>query len=297
MAKGKMNRKGARKGKGKGARKGKLSNNTKVDITTIFKKSDKVGTVQSVSGVGTYIYLGMSPYNLAWVNLQSTAEWTSYSNLYDEFRIVSCSMSYVPTLTQGVPGTANNVVATIHSWVDRDGNSPVSNSVSVPSKLAQYGSYRKGSFYKPHTRTLKCKPFWVDCKTGPVDENFIVANQPFINAGYLQSIGMYAENLPSGASVAVGSVNYSFKVQFRGKKPAMFTYDPVSGSTVITPVESLTKESMIYPQASVLLSELNMELSLHDLSGNAIVAPPRPTNIGPTGPKGDTGPTGGIFEI
>jgi len=49
---------------------------------------------------------------------------------------------------------------------------------------------------------------------------------------------MYAENLNVPSTSTVGQAEVEWFVEFRGKKPSNYGYDPVSGSIIITPMTS-----------------------------------------------------------
>lgn len=223
---------------------GKASNNTRTVFKAVFRTVTDAKAQQSLlPGLGSYIYYNLSPQNNTVYNITNVTEFNAQKTLYDEFKITSCTMKYRPY--QNVQA-ANNVTNTkllnnLYSVIDRDGNIPVSLSNNVPLKLQQYDSCKVHNFYKGFSRTMKIKGWWTDTNAGAIPNTTSSGvTQPWINAGALQCMAVYGENLNTAPLSLMGQIEISFRVQFRGKKPVDFSLDPVSGGVLLTPATSFT---------------------------------------------------------
>jgi hypothetical protein len=114
-----------------------------------------------------------------------------------------------------------------------------------------YDSLKTTTFYKKMSRTVKLKSFWTDCSAPTVVPQSVNGTaQPWVIAGCCQSIVWYGEKLPFGTGTALGQLEVIWRVQFRGKKPAEFTYDALSGSVIVTPITSYTALAVGNPPQS-----------------------------------------------
>lgn len=243
----------------KGHRAGKMSSNTKVDDKVILRRTIQMTSSTGLTGVGQYVYYAVSPANTNYSNLANVAEFGARAQLYDEYCIKSVKMTFRPLVNTINP--ANTAAVTtfrsdLFHWVDRDGNTPVSTSVSVIPKLMEYDSLKVRKVTQAFHRTIKCKSFWVNTGSG---QNAVAPNsssiQPWINAGYLQMMGIYGENLPFPTPTTIGDVTYEWNVHFRGKKPVAFGFDATSGSVILTPLTSYVPLAPMNPAAEEPLDE------------------------------------------
>jgi hypothetical protein len=191
--------------------------------------------------------------------------------LYDEFRVVSAKVTYRPFYNVIQP-TSTTTAATINLYtaIDRDGGTPVSSATQVPVKMQAYDSCRIFKTNKSWSRTMKLRTFWTDCsqyQANPSGGNG--AMQPWINAGALQALIIYAENLPVNTGALLGELTFTCNVQYRGKKPVSFGFDPVSGSVIMTPLESYAPLAVFNPPVSEVdvLQDEYLDIS----GGNIIV--------------------------
>jgi len=215
--------------------------NTRVDQDVRYRTTQTFSTKASSSGVGQFAWSTFSPQNANHYNLSQVSEFNGQSLLYDEFCIKSVKISYRPFYNVlSVQDFVANSNINMYTFVDRDGNAPVSSSINVPQKLQAYDSCKIFKTTKAWSRTLRTKTFWSDTATASVNPRIgnLGTFQPWINAGLMQCMGVYAENVPVESAANIGELTYEVHVQFRGKKPASFGYDPVSGSVIVTPLTS-----------------------------------------------------------
>nr|WAE42310.1 MAG: capsid protein [Cressdnaviricota sp.] len=202
-------------------------------------------TAKTGISVGTYVYMTGSPCHSGYTPLVgASSEFVAQSKLFDEFCITKCVMKYTPFFNTTQPTNAG--VAgdpRIYTIVDRDGNIPVSSAFNVPNKLQTYDSYRQHTIYKPFSRNVKCKSFWMDTGIAQIDPQADAGTaQPWVNAGMTQVLVMYAQNIPVGNNLNLGTMTLEWSVKFRGKKSVTFGYDPASGSVIMTPTTSWPKD-------------------------------------------------------
>jgi len=258
------------KGKKKGARKGKMSNNSKVNLNATYKLFQPYITQTATAGTaGNYGYSAFSPMNATAVSVNQSAEFMVQAKLYDEFCVTSMTVTYIPNATENnlATGLGSGQQNSLHSWVDRDGGTPVSTSIDSVKAIQAYDSAKRGTIIKRHSRTVKCKRFWQDCNQNSLSAPFQLTS-PYAQAGLLQLVGFYVEKLPFAAATTLGSFLVSWKVAFRGKKAMNLSYDPLSGSVIMTPLSSYPH---VKPGNEPLTEDqvLAGDQSIHcDLSGN-----------------------------
>ena len=260
---------------------GTNSANTKTQIKTTMRLTGVFAGTSTPSDAtnGLYVYLTASPWNSgSALNVFQCVDWKAQSALYDEFKISSVKLKWKPLINQTTITQAQqaplNASSSVFSWVDRDGSSIVPKaSGDIKTLLSKYESLRENSIYRTFHRSLKVKPVWVNTSfnpSTPVNPQY----QYLQNAGYFQTVSMYANNMPvpSGlTALSLGEYLVEFKVQFRGKKPVMLAYDDNTGSIIMTPLTSLPPQDIIQP--TVLATdptEMLYNLSLTDMSGNVI---------------------------
>jgi len=282
--------------------KGKMSNNTKVDAKMTFKFTQSAKYAQ---GGVNYLYYGFSPLNAKGVTVNDCTEFNVQKALFDEFCITSVRVNFKPIANFLAPAAAvtTPTYTNIYTLIDRDGNVPISTSLDVPTKLQAYDSLRKKHFLKPQSRSVKCSKFWIDTSTSYLPSGINQQFQPWTNKGLNQMIVYYAQQLPGyNANDIMGTFEVSFNVQFRGKKPSVWSYDPLTGSVLITPMSSMpnqldpTNKPAVeggLPANELIIGYTGGHLQLSDLSGNILTGRyVPPDGRGPTGSVGATGPTG-----
>jgi len=236
-----------RRQKRKVNRKGKLSSNTKVDVVSVYRTNTALTVTAAVTpSLGFYHYSAYSPQNSQYVTIAQQSEFQSQAKLYDEFNIVKVKYTYRPwanvqTLAAQAP-TAPVAFYDInlYTFIDRDGSNPISTSTNATQKVQSYDSCKIYSYNKKWSRVVRKKTFWTDTNfptMNPASSSGLA--QPWINAGAMQVLGLYAERIPLNAvGELLGELITEYTVQFRGKKPALYAYDPVSGSVIVTPTSS-----------------------------------------------------------
>lgn len=229
-----------RRAKAKGKSKGSRAANTKVDEKVVYRIRQN-NSLFGATTVSNYFYSAFSPYNQTYANITSVPEFMAQANMFDEFCIKYLKVTYRPLYTQtpapqppGTPGTAWE--STQYTAVDRDGKTPVSSSIDVPSKMLTYDSCREHQWNRKWSRTLKLKSFWLDASI-PTHAPVGISTQEVTNAGYMQALIHYGQNCYAPIGV-IGTYDLEFGVHFRGKKPVAFSYDASSGSVILTPVEN-----------------------------------------------------------
>lgn len=251
--------------------KGKKADNTKVIEKATFSYVEGINSFTSATGVGQYILYGYSPVNTAYVNVNKQQEFIVQSKLFDEYCITGMKVTYIPTFNYVASTTLTTTSnGQMFSIVDRDGNAPIASSISVPVKLQAYTSCRRHHIAKTWSRFVKCNRFWMDTNNSTVNPAGASngATQAWTNAGLTQSLSFYAEQLNSPATSQFGQARIEWFVEFRGKKPANYGYDPVSDSVIITPMTSLDLVPYLNVPSDDLSSVLG-DVALHcDASGN-----------------------------
>jgi len=244
------------------------------------------------------------------------AEWQARSSLYDEFKITSLKLKYKPYYTESTLNTQYSPQSAIsnvdiYTIIDRDGTSVFSASLNMPAKLAMYDSYQRKPFNKPWSRSLTTS-LWMNTASVPVAPGTVQGNQGLqylVNGGALQEMMIYCYNLPQVANQqAWGQITVEFNVCFRGKKPTSLSYDPVSGSTIITPLSSFTHATdLLIPQnvgplpqndANLVIDEgaVRVQLTGPFATGTVVLAEKATIDFCTcTGPTGPTGP--GLIEV
>ena len=299
-----MKRKPRKAKKARKGRAGKMRNNTKVDAKFTFRYT---GPAIYATGVAqNYLYYGFSPLNSNWASIVDNTEFNTQKTLFDEFCVTSMRVSFKPVQNVVLPASAVSAYSdpNIYTIIDRDGNVPISTSVNVNSKLQAYDSMKKKHYTKTQARTVKCSKFWVDTATPTVPAGINQVYQPWTNAGLNQVLVYYAQALPGlNAGDVIGTFETVYHVQFRGKKPSVWSLDPLTGSVLITPMSSMpnqlepTNKPVVggAPPANELIigSDAMGHLQLSDLSGNVLTGRYIPPDgRGPTGPTGSTGSQG-----
>lgn len=266
---------------------GKNSQNTKTDERVTLRVVQDIRAVGSTANnVGSYVWVAYSPQNTAYFNITSSTEFTARKALYDEFKISYMKISFRPSVNevisaQGTGATAAFFSPDVYTFIDRDGNAPISTSLNIPAKLQEYASCRIHKWTRSWTRTLKTNTFW--CNT-----NYPVANtnepefQPWINKGVMGMVGVYAQYLQVPPTNLLGQITVTYGVQFRGKKPTAFGYDPVSGTVLVTPIECYP---LIVPQNKVLAAERADQY----LNGDGEIVSLRDGQLAKLGPTGNAG--------
>jgi len=257
--------------KAKRARKGKVSANTKVDLSVAYRSvvNMRVQPMGDGSSGLFYSYYQFSPQNANSTNVANHPEFAAQSKLYDEFKVSSVTVSFKPFMTvQSYVNTLKPTDNQMYLAVDRDGGTILTAATNTVQALQAYDSVKAHAITKPWKRTLKLKSWWCDC-TVP---NLIPgggASQPWINSGAIQTLHVYVENLFITNMSPVGEITYTYNVQFRGKKPVSFTYEPNSGSVVITPLESFNNVALVAFNPPVPFEEQHFDTTIQcDGSGN-----------------------------
>lgn len=287
-----------------------MRSNTKVDSKFSFKETWPINYSQRDNSDGPMLLDYFSPLSSSWFNLAGNPEYQVQNKLFDEFCITSMSVTYKPTANYTSIQTVNSDARSdplIYSVVDRDGQIPFNNTLDMSEKWQQYDSCKRSHYLRRTTRTVTCKKFWVNCQQANVPIG--IQYQPFINAGLIQTVGFYGQNMPGlNDGDFIGNYEITYRVQFRGKKSTALTYDPKTGSVIVTPIEAMPNPVLpsnitfgIRGQNDLLVSaDASGNLILKDLSGNLLTKyefPDGKGSTGPTGPccdgpTGETGPTG-----
>lgn len=146
---------------------GKNSQNTKTDERVTLRVVQDIRAVGSTANnVGSYVWVAYSPQNTAYFNITSSTEFTARKALYDEFKISYMKISFRPSVNevisaQGTGATAAFFSPDVYTFIDRDGNAPISTSLNIPAKLQEYASCRIHKWTRSWTRTLKTNTFGV----------------------------------------------------------------------------------------------------------------------------------------
>jgi len=196
------------------------ASNTRVDEDVRYRSTQTFSTKASATGVGQFAFSTFSPQNANHYNISQISEFNGQALLYDEFRVKSVKVSYRPFYNvMTVQDFVANSNINLYTFVDRDGNVPVSSSINVPLKIQAYDSCKIFKTTKAWSRTLKCKTFWSDTASAAVNPRVgtLGTLQPWINAGIVQCMGLYAENVPVESAANIGEITYEVHVSFRGK--------------------------------------------------------------------------------
>jgi len=223
-------------------RAGKSSSNTRVIERVVYRTTLNSVPATSSTGVGSFVNYQFSPQHLSYYNITQSAEFLAQRNMYDEFKVTSMTVQYKPYATVAFPNNGTAILTNqCYTCIDRDGQVPVSTSMSVPLKILAYDSAKTHILQKAWSRTMKVKGWW--CDTGIPTSNPGTQSgnaQPWVNAGAVQTLTHYGENLPFGAGSVLGQYTVIFRVEFRGKKPVSFSYHSASGSVILTPFTSFS---------------------------------------------------------
>jgi len=270
MPKGKSRytkRKPMRSRRGKGA----ASANAKTIIKAHYKTTTALLAKQSSTGVGAYMFSCYSPQNREYYNINSSPEFLAQCKMFDEFKVTQMKVTFKPYANVGFANNSSSIVLKnqLYTVIDRDGNVPISTSVSIPDKLQEYDSLKVHDFRKAWSRVVKVKGFWSDCNNATVT---VTGNnglaQPWVQAGCTQVLALYGEYLPFGTDAPVGQMEVNWSVCFRGKKPTAFAYDPLSGALTMVPISSLSR---LVPQNGPQTIEQTIPERLEvDASGNIV---------------------------
>lgn len=253
----------------KARRAGKKSANTIVALRTSYRTTTNM-RVQPM-GDGTsglfYSYLQFSPQNANSANIANHPEFMAQSKLYDEFKVTSVTVKFRPFITvQSYVNTLKPTDNLIYTVIDRDGGTIVTAATNTVPALNTYDSCKSFAITKPWKRSMKLKSWWTDCSAPNVTPGSNPNIQPWINAGAIQTLHVYVENLFITNMSPVGELIFEYNVQFRGKKPVAFSYEPNSGSVIITPLESFNSVALVAHNAP---GELVYDTALHcDSLGN-----------------------------
>lgn len=239
-------RKARRAPKRRARRAGRAIDNTKTQVRAVYKQDSAFVVANSNSAtVGFYGFTTYSPFNATTVNVTQSAEFQAQRVLYDEFCITKVKVNYTPVVTTTAPANVFTNLATsymMYTVVDRDGRLPVSTSTNVGQKLESYDSFKKFLLTKNITRTIKCKPMWIDANNAAIDPTADSAYQPYVNAGLTQLIAFWCQNVPFAAGVQLGTIRIEWHVAFRGKKAMSYSLLPDGVSLVMTPVEAFLSD-------------------------------------------------------
>jgi len=263
-------RRAARKPRRRAA--GRAGANTKVVERVVYRTTlNSVPQQSTVGGVGAFINYQFSPQHLTYYNISQSSEFLAQRNMYDEFKITSMTVQFKPYATQTFPNNGTTTLSTqCYTCIDRDGQVPVSTSMSVPLKIMSYDSAKTHLLQKSWSRTMRLKGWWTD--TGLATLNPALQNgtgQPWINAGAVQTLTHYGENLPFGVGSVFGQYTVTWRVQFRGKKPVSFSYHAASGSVVLTPFTSFSVIPSFNPPRAV--ADVIDDEAVVDCSGGSII--------------------------
>jgi len=221
--------------------------------------------------VGQFINYQFSPQHLTYYNITQSSEFLAQRNMFDEFKITSMTVQFKPYATQAVPNNGTSILNNqCYTCIDRDGNVPVSTSMSVPLKILSYDSAKTHILQKSWSRTMKLKGWWTD--TGVPTMQPGTANgtaQPWVNSGAVQTLTHYGEQLPFGAGSVLGQYTVAWRVQFRGKKPVSFSYHEASGSVIMTPFTSFSVIAPFNPPKPIY-DVINDE-AIVDCSGGLVI--------------------------
>ena len=246
-------------------RKGGMAQNKKVDERIVLRTVTNLIGKNSSWGAGTYIWYAYSAQNSTATTVVSNPEWTPHATLYDEFCVTSMTMKYRPytnavQILQGLGATAAFFNPDVYTFIDRNGQTPVTTNFGVVSKIQQYDSCRIHKWTKPFSRTVKLGRFWTST-VSPLGNATDAAYQPWVQKGVLGVFGLYAEQLQLPPNSALGELTFEFHVSFRGKKPVAFAYDATSGSVILTPLTSFSHVPVFNPPAATVYPDEYLDIS------------------------------------
>jgi len=134
------------------------------------------------------------------VNCTSCADWSKYSALYDEYRVLGMQVDYWPNALDG--STQVNQSAGMSVSTHSTSNPFPFTSLSV---IGDYGTVQ------PFYTSRPCKLVW---KMASTEESQFAPTASSGSQGY---VGFWAPNATSTGSGAYGYALVSFAVQFRGR--------------------------------------------------------------------------------
>lgn len=106
--------------------------NEQTGNNVIVKSVRSVTLASGVNATGTPVYGAYS------FKLSDLPNYTQYTALYDEYRMVAVRVDFIPTQSTGVPGTAS--VPALYTWIDTD-------DATTPSSLTSGQCFQT---YKAH---------------------------------------------------------------------------------------------------------------------------------------------------
>lgn len=166
-------------------------------------------------------------------------EFVLYNNQYDQVRINSVTVRYIPkaNVLSQVDAQLDAVYnlagdGLIHHVIDRDDNAP-----SNVGSLQRYPSYRKSQIFKPFTRrySVTYPPgVWLDSQNIYSDETLLR------RLGCFGGVYMYAENILEDLNEIfnepMATIQVTYGVVFRGKTSGNLAYNTETGAITITPL-------------------------------------------------------------
>jgi len=267
-----------------------MASNTKVDERVTFKSHQPLVLGVAAGGTLNYALSYYSPFDSTASRfnglLSNVQDFQVHLKLYDEFRLTGFTIRYRPTYNMDSIALLqlNSTVwdTNIYTWVDRDGSYITSAATNVPDKIQSYDSCKMFDYKKAWSRHVKVAPRngWLDTRlgisTGGIDNN-LTANTLFKQQGYVQSLGIYAQNIPTEAVSATGNFcnlgmfQIDWHVQFRGKIPQNVTLNNDGSLTLV----SIDKFAPIQPtQPAAVISDESGPLVSYDGSGNPVLVLP-----------------------
>jgi len=235
-------------------RGGAMASNTKTVERVVYRATTTFTATNAARAPGFNAYNRYSAQNLDVYNLTASSEFLAQSKLFDEFKVSHVKITYKPFYNVITPTTqVANADINLYTWVDRDGGSPVSSAVDVPQKIQAYDSCRISKITKGFSRTMKLKTWWTNCDR-PLISAFDATSQPWINAGAVQQLSFFAQNVPITSAQNLGQITCEWHVQFRGKITPMYGYDPVSGSVILTPLSSYATAEADNPPPGITMA-------------------------------------------
>lgn len=133
-------------------------------------------------------------------NVTSCSDWSKYSALYDEYRVLGFQVDYWPNALDG----STQVVQSAGMWVSTHSTSNPFPFTSL-SVIGDYGTVQ------PFYTGRPCKLVW---KMASTEESQFTPTASSGSQGY---VGFWAPNATTTGSGAYGYALVSFAVQFRGR--------------------------------------------------------------------------------
>jgi len=277
-------KKGVRKGKAKASQNTKVNANLKVTITGTLAIGAGASTGIDNYTLGYVTELG--PFGSNGASFFQNPDYRAQSSLYDEVCIKSYTIKFTPLVTvtnlydQGFAisaGPKTRVQPNLYTWFDRDASPLTAINVALPTKIAQYDSYKKHNCFKQWSRTMRMKPIWLSCDgvAGGSHMNSEATTQ-LTQAGLLGNFGVYGQNLPWAGSINSGNEAYGqfavvWTFLFRGKRPVNTTVD-ADGVVTLTPASLFAP--IIPTLAFPTMDDVGGQLVTLDVSGNPIYVLP-----------------------